>query len=43
MLPMIQDYFDRDNLDAYLELIINLSEQTNLNPLFWSRIVKINH
>ena len=34
MLPMIQDYFDRDNLDAYLELIINLSEQTNLNPLF---------
>ena len=34
MLPMIQDYFDRDNLDAYLELIINLSEKTNLNPLF---------
>lgn len=34
MLPMIQDSFYEDKLDAYLELIIKISEKSKLNPIF---------
>ena len=34
MLPMIQDSFFKDKLDAYLEIIIKISEKSNLSPIF---------
>ena len=34
MLPMIQDSFCKDKLDAYLEIIIKISEKSNLSPIF---------
>ncbi len=34
MLPMIQDSLYQDKLDAYLELIIKISEKSKLSPIF---------